>query len=92
MTLDHNDFLRLSRISESLRRSDPELARKLAAPMARHPSQWIIMSYATLSVCAPLVLVGLLINDATTSLVGGFGLMVIYPFLLIMETNVRRKH
>ena len=64
MALDHNDFLRLSRIAESLRRSDPELARKLAAPMRRR-SLWTVLSYLTLSVFAVLTLAGMAIGDTT---------------------------
>ncbi|MEN3270819.1 MAG: hypothetical protein V7646_7713 [Pseudonocardia sp.] len=64
MPLDHNDFLQLSRIAESLRRSDPELARKLAAPMRRR-SLSTVLCYVTLSVLALLTLAGLAIGDTT---------------------------
>lgn len=65
MALDHNDFLRLNRIAESLRRSDPELARQLAAPLQPR-TLWTVLSYVTLSVFALLTLAGLVIGDATT--------------------------
>jgi hypothetical protein len=65
MALDHNDFLQLSRIAESLRRSDPELARKLAAPMRRR-SLWTALSLLTLSVFALLTVAGLAIGDTTS--------------------------
>jgi hypothetical protein len=64
MAIDHNDFLRLSRIAESLRRSDPELARMLAAPMHRR-SLWTVLSLMTLSVFALLTLAGLAMGDTT---------------------------
>jgi hypothetical protein len=65
MALDHNDFLQLSRIAESLRRSDPELARTLAAPMRRR-SPWTVLSLLTLSVFALLTLAGLAIGDTSS--------------------------
>jgi hypothetical protein len=65
MALDHNDFLRLSRIAESLRRSDPALARKLAAPMGRRPL-WTVILYMALSVFALPTLADLAVGDATT--------------------------
>jgi len=65
MALDHNEFLRLSKIAESLRRSDPELARKLAAPVRRR-SFWSVLCYMTLSVFALVALTTVAIGDTTT--------------------------
>jgi Protein of unknown function (DUF3040) len=85
VSLDHHDFLQLSRIAESVRRSDPELARKLAAPMGRPRSPWKIISYVTLSVSVILLAAGLAIGDATSAALGGVALLTIYPILLISE-------
>jgi hypothetical protein len=64
MALDHNEFLRLSGIAESLRRSDPELARTLALPMRRR-SPWTVLRCVALSVLA-LAALTLGIGDTTT--------------------------
>ena len=65
MALDHNEFLRLSKIADSLRRSDPELARKLAGPV-RYRSVWRVLCYMTLSVFALAALTTVGIGDITT--------------------------
>jgi hypothetical protein len=65
MALDHNEFIQLTRIAESLRRSDPELARELAAPMRRR-SLWTVLCYMTLSVFAFVALAGVAIGETTT--------------------------
>jgi hypothetical protein len=65
MALDHNEFLRLSKIAESLRRSDPELARKLAAPVHRR-SLWRVLCYMTVSVFALVAVATVAIGDSTT--------------------------
>jgi hypothetical protein len=65
MALDHNEFLRLSKIADSLRRSDPELARKLAGPVRRR-SLWRVLCYMTLSVFALVALTTVAIGDITT--------------------------
>jgi hypothetical protein len=64
MALDHNEFLRLSRIAESLSRSDPGLARKLAGPTCR-ASLWTVLCYTTLAVFALLTLASVAICDTT---------------------------
>jgi Protein of unknown function (DUF3040) len=64
MALDHDEFLRLSQIAESLRRSDPQLARKLAAPVRRR-SLWTVLCYITLSVFALVALTGVAVGDST---------------------------
>jgi hypothetical protein len=85
VSLDHHDFLQLSRIAESVRRSDPELARKLAAPMGPPRTPRKIISYVTLSVSVILLTAGLAIGDATSAALGGVALLTIYPILLISE-------
>jgi Protein of unknown function (DUF3040) len=65
MALDHSEFLQLSKIAESLRRSDPELARKLAGPMRRR-SIWSVLGYMALSVLALLAVMGAAIGGLTT--------------------------
>jgi hypothetical protein len=84
MSLDHNDFLQLSRIAESVRRSDPELARRLAAPMGPQRSPWRLISHVTLFTSVILWVAGLAIGVAAPSAAGGIALLAIYPFLLIM--------
>lgn len=64
MALDHNEFLRLSKIADSLRRSDPELARKLAAPVRRR-SVRNVLCYLTLSVFALVTLTTVAIGGTT---------------------------
>jgi hypothetical protein len=91
MTLDYNDLLRLSRIAESLRRSDPELARQLAAPMDRRRPPWKTRSYVILSVCALLSFAGLAIIDTTAAIIGGLTLLAIYPFLLVAKERGRHS-
>jgi hypothetical protein len=65
MALDHNEFLRLSMIADSLRRSDPELARKLAAPVRRR-SVCNVLCYLALSVFALVALTTVAIGGTTT--------------------------
>ncbi|GAA1236601.1 DUF3040 domain-containing protein [Pseudonocardia alaniniphila] len=65
MTLNQDEFVRLTRISKSLRRSDPELARKLAAPM-RRCSIWTVLCYLTLSVLAFVTPAVVAISDTTS--------------------------
>jgi hypothetical protein len=85
MSLDHNEFLQLSRIADFTRRSDPELFSKLAAPMGRRRRLWATRaSYVTLAVCVLLSLLGLVTGDATTTVVGGLTLLTVYPLLLIV--------
>jgi hypothetical protein len=91
MSLDHHDFLQLSRIAESVRRSDPELARRLAAPMGPQRSPWKIISYVTLFASVILLVAGLAFGDAIPPAAGGIALLAIYPFLLIMEKK-RPQH
>lgn len=64
MALDHNEFIRLSKIADSLRRSDPELAHKLAAPL-RRGSFRCVLCYLTLSVFAVVTLTTVAIGDTT---------------------------
>ncbi|HEY4419656.1 MAG TPA: DUF3040 domain-containing protein [Pseudonocardia sp.] len=64
MALDHNEFLRLSKIADSLRKSDPDLARKLAGPVRRRSIR-SVLCYLTLSVFA-LVALTMAIGDTTT--------------------------
>jgi hypothetical protein len=84
MTLEMNDLLKLSRIAESISRSDPELARTLASPLGRRRFPWMIAAHVTLAVCALLALAGLVVGDATPSVAGGLTLLTAYPFLLVM--------
>ena len=65
MSLDHSEFVQLSRIAESLSRSDPELARKFAAPMRRR-SYWTVLCYMTLSVFAFVAPAVVAISDTTS--------------------------
>jgi hypothetical protein len=65
MALDHDEFLRLSRIADSLRRSDPELARKLAGPVRRR-SYRSVLCYLALSVFALVALTTAAIGGSTT--------------------------
>jgi Protein of unknown function (DUF3040) len=65
MALDHDEFLRLSKIADSLRRSDPELARKLAGPV-RPRSYRSVLCYLALSVFALVALTTAAMGDATT--------------------------
>jgi hypothetical protein len=86
MTLDHNEFLQLSRIADLTRRSDPELVRKLAAPMRRRRRSWVKASHVTtLVLCAMLLLVGLVTDDLTAYALGGLALLTIYPLLLVKK-------
>jgi hypothetical protein len=90
MSLDHNEFLQLSRIADFTRRSDPEFVRRLAAPMGRRRRLWASRaSYVTLAVCVLLSLVGLATDDITPTVVGGVTLLTVYPLLLIV---VKRPH
>jgi hypothetical protein len=92
MSLDHNEFLQLSRIAAFTRRSDPELVRKLTAPMGpRRRLRVARVSYVTLAVCAALSLIGLVTGDLTTTVVGGLTLLTIYP-LLLMVAKERLHH
>jgi hypothetical protein len=85
MSIDHNEFLQLSRIAHFTRRSDPDLVHKLTAPMGPRRRLYATrVSYVTLAVCALLSLVGLVTGDATTTVVGGLTLLTIYPLLLIV--------
>jgi hypothetical protein len=91
MSLDHNEFLQLSRISDLTRRSDPELVRKLAAPMRQRRRGWVKASHVTtLALCAMLLLAGLVTDDLRMSAVGGLALLTIYPLLLVVM-NMRRE-
>ncbi|WP_433299663.1 DUF3040 domain-containing protein [Pseudonocardia sp. CA-142604] len=65
MSLDHSEFVRLSRIAESLSRSDPELARKRAAPM-RRSSLWTVLCYLVLSMFGFVALAVVAIGDTTS--------------------------
>ncbi|GAA1333409.1 DUF3040 domain-containing protein [Pseudonocardia xinjiangensis] len=86
MTLDHNEFLQLSRIADLTRRSDPELVRKLAAPMRQRRRSWIKASHVTtLVLCAMLLLVGLVTDDLKVYALGGLALLTIYPLLAVMK-------
>jgi hypothetical protein len=85
MSLDHNEFLQLSRIADLTRRSDPELARKLAEPMRRRRRGWVKASHGTtLALCAILLLAGLVTDDLALSAVGGLALLTLYPLLLVV--------
>jgi hypothetical protein len=84
MTLEMNDLLKLSRIAESMSRSDPELARALASPLGRRRFPWVIATHVTLAVCTLLALAGLLVGNATPSIAGGLIILTAYPFLLVM--------
>ncbi|WP_433296303.1 hypothetical protein ACQPZQ_15750 [Pseudonocardia sp. CA-142604] len=64
MALNQDEFVRLSRISESISRSDPELERTLAAPM-RRCSIWTVLFYVTLSVLAFVTPAVVAISDTT---------------------------
>lgn len=64
MALDPSESQRLSGIADSLRRSDPELARELAAPM-RRASLWAVVGYLALAGFALVTLVGVAIGDTT---------------------------
>jgi hypothetical protein len=84
MSLDHNEFLQLSRIADLTRRSDPELARKLAEPMRRRRG-WVKASHGTtLALCAILLLAGLVTDDLALSAAGGLALLTLYPLLLVV--------
>lgn len=92
MSLDHNEFLQLSRIADFTRRSDPEFVSKLAAPMGRRRRLWAAKaSHVTLAVCALLSLLGLVTDDVTTTVVGGLTLLTVYPLLLIVAKE-RWRH
>jgi Protein of unknown function (DUF3040) len=65
MALDHNEFLRLSKIADSLTRSDPELARKLAGPVRRRSFE-SVLCYVALSVFALVALTTVAIGGTTT--------------------------
>jgi hypothetical protein len=64
MALDHNEFLRLSKIADSLRESDPELARALGAPLRRR-SLWSVLCCLTMAVFALVALASMAIGDST---------------------------
>jgi Protein of unknown function (DUF3040) len=85
MSLDHNEFLQLSRIADFTRRSDPELVRRLAAPMGpRRRLQVTRSSSVTLAVCVLLGLVGLVTDVTGIAAAGGLTLLTLYPLLLIV--------
>jgi len=65
MALDHNEFVQLSRIEEALRRSDPELASKLAGPMRRRPLP-VTIAYIAIAVVALVAVCGWGISEDTT--------------------------
>jgi acetyl-CoA carboxylase alpha subunit len=92
MTLNHDEFLQLSRIAECLRRSDPEMARKFARPMGKRRPLWVITSYVTLVVCALLMLVGAAMGDTSAAVIGGLAMMTIFPFVLIAAKKGQRNH
>jgi drug/metabolite transporter superfamily protein YnfA len=90
MSLDHNEFIELSKIADFTRRTDPELVRKLAAPMRQRRSWWVKTSHVTtLALCAILLLAGLVTNDLRLAAVGGLALLTSYPLLAVMTK--RRK-
>ena len=75
MPFDHHEFLQLCRIEDSLKRTDPKLARKLAAPITRRRSHLRArLSYLALSACALLMLTGLAYCDATVLIIGGLAI------------------
>jgi Protein of unknown function (DUF3040) len=85
MSLDHNEFLQLSRIADFTRRSDPELVRRLAAPMGPLRRLWATRaSSVTLAVCVLLALVGLVTGVTAITVAGGLALLTVYPLLLIV--------
>jgi Protein of unknown function (DUF3040) len=84
MSLDHNEFLQLSRIADFTRRSDPELVRRLAAPMGPRRLWATRASSVTLAVCVLLGLVGLLTGVTAIAAAGGLTLLTLYPLLLIV--------
>jgi hypothetical protein len=89
MTLSFIDLMRLSRIGEDLRRSDPDLTGS-HGPVHRRPG-WRAVSYGVLSVGTLLGLVGLAVGSTTTSVVGGAVLMIAYPVVLLLSEKERRK-
>jgi hypothetical protein len=90
MTLSIDDLVRLSRISQNLRRSDPDQtgSRGLAD---RRRATWRAVSYGVLSVCIFLGLIGLVVGSTTTSVVGGVLLLVGYPVVLLLAEKDKRK-
>jgi cyanate permease len=85
MPFDHHEFLQLCRIEDSLRRSDPELVRKLAAPiMCRRSRLRARLSYLALAVCALLSLVGLAYCDATVFIIGGLAIAASFSVIFMI--------
>lgn len=92
MTLEFRELVQLARISESLRRSDPELARTLSSPArSRRWTGWDAASVGVPAVCVVLAVIGLVVGDAAISAVGGGVAMVICPFVLVIASKRRRS-
>jgi len=87
MSLDHDEFVQLSRIADFTSRSDPELVRRLAAPMGPRRLWAARASSVILAVCVLLGLVGLVTGVTTIAVAGGLTLLTIYPLLLIVANE-----
>lgn len=92
MTLDLRELVQLGRISESLRRSDPELARTLSSLTGgRRWTGWEAASVGAPAACVALAVVGLVAGDTALSAVGGGAAMAICPFVLVIASRRRRS-
>ncbi|OLT00159.1 hypothetical protein BJF90_07865 [Pseudonocardia sp. CNS-004] len=92
MTLNLHELVRLGRISESLRRSDPDLARMLSSPgRGRRWTGWDAASVGVPAVCVVLAVIGLVVGDTATSAVGGGVAMALCPFVLVIASKRRRS-
>jgi hypothetical protein len=92
MSLDHEELLRLSRIADALRRTDPELARELSGPLVPRRVPWPILAGVTLAVCGLLAVVGIAIGDVAVFAAGGLALLTVYPVLLLRAGEQRPRH
>jgi DUF3040 family protein len=90
MTLGLRELVQLGRISESLRRSDPELARTLSSLSGgRRWTGWDAASVGVPAACVMLSAAGLVVGDTAISAVGGGVAMAVCPFVLVIARKRR---
>lgn len=92
MTLEFHELVQLGRISESLWRSDPELASTLSSLGGdRRWTGWGAASVGVPAACVVLSMVGLVVGDTVLAAVGGGVAMTICPFVLVIASKRRRS-
>jgi Protein of unknown function (DUF3040) len=85
MTLGLHELVQLSRISEALRKSDPELACTLSGFTGRWRGiGWRTAHVGVPAACSIMAVVGLVIGDVAISAIGGGVAMTVCPLVLVM--------